>query len=118
MPTIGYSVEKFLVSRYQSESHLCSIHCTIHSFVHCRISFTVFDMSGQGRYRNLWEQYYPETEAVIFVIDSSEKLRLEVAREELHALLENKGKDIIIIIITVTALTYCYVLIHVLLHTY
>lgn len=77
-------------------------------------------MSGQGRYRNLWEQYYPETEAVIFVIDSSEKLRLEVAREELHALLENKGKDIIIIIIiiTVTALTYCYVLIHVLLHTY
>ncbi|XP_003386141.1 PREDICTED: ADP-ribosylation factor-like protein 6 [Amphimedon queenslandica] len=68
VPTIGYSVEKFLISR---------------------ISFTVFDMSGQGRYRNLWEQYYPETEAVIFVIDSSERLRLEVAREELHALLEH-----------------------------
>lgn len=50
-------------------------------------------MSGQGRYRNLWEQYYPETEAVIFVIDSSEKLRLEVAREELHALLEHPGKE-------------------------
>lgn len=22
------------------------------------LSFTVFDMSGQGRYRNLWEHYY------------------------------------------------------------
>ena len=24
----------------------------------CSISFTVWDMSGQGRYRNLWEHYY------------------------------------------------------------
>ena len=24
----------------------------------CSLSFTVFDMSGQGRYRNLWEHYY------------------------------------------------------------
>lgn len=66
-------------------------------------------MSGQGRYRNLWEQYYPETEAVIFVIDSSEKLRLEVAREELHALLENKGKDIIIITVTEHRIDTCIV---------
>lgn len=50
-------------------------------------------MSGQGRYRNLWEQYYHDAEAVIFVIDSSELLRLEVAREELHALLEHPGND-------------------------
>ncbi len=27
-------------------------------FSSCSLSFTVFDMSGQGRYRNLWEHYY------------------------------------------------------------
>jgi ADP-ribosylation factor-like protein 6 len=36
----------------------------------------VFDMSGAGRYRVLWEQYYQEADAVIFVIDSADKLRL------------------------------------------
>jgi ADP-ribosylation factor-like protein 6 len=33
-------------------------------------------MSGAGRYRSLWEQYYPEAQAVIFVLDSADKLRL------------------------------------------
>lgn len=40
------------------------------------LTFTVFDMSGAGRYRTLWEQYYAEAEAIIFVIDSADKLRL------------------------------------------
>ncbi|XP_078068177.1 ADP-ribosylation factor-like protein 6 [Mustelus asterias] len=65
-PTIGFSVEKFYTSR---------------------LSFTVFDMSGQGRYRSLWENYYKETQAIIFVIDCGDKLRLVVAKQELDALL-------------------------------
>ena len=40
------------------------------------IRFTAFDMSGAGRYRVLWEQYYQEAQAVIFVVDSADKLRL------------------------------------------
>ncbi|OCT93881.1 hypothetical protein XELAEV_18011552mg [Xenopus laevis] len=56
------------------------------------LSFTVFDMSGQGRYRNLWEHYYKEGQAIIFVIDSSDKLRMVVAKEELETLLNHAGK--------------------------
>lgn len=45
--------------------------------VPCRgLSFTCFDMSGAGRYRVLWEQYYREAQAAIFVIDSADRLRL------------------------------------------
>lgn len=40
------------------------------------LNFTVFDMSGAGRYRMLWEHYYREAQAVIFVLDSADKLRL------------------------------------------
>ncbi|XP_067156437.1 ADP-ribosylation factor-like protein 6 isoform X2 [Apteryx mantelli] len=68
VPTIGFSIEKFKTSS---------------------LSFTVFDMSGQGRYRNLWEHYYKEGQAVIFVIDSSDKLRMVVAKEELDTLLNH-----------------------------
>uniref|UniRef100_A0AAQ4Q6Q7 ADP-ribosylation factor-like protein 6 n=1 Tax=Gasterosteus aculeatus aculeatus TaxID=481459 RepID=A0AAQ4Q6Q7_GASAC len=58
-------------------------------FYFCSLSFTVFDMSGQGRYRNLWEHYYKEGQAIIFVIDSADKLRMVVAKEELDTLLNH-----------------------------
>lgn len=46
-------------------------------------------MSGQGKYRNLWENYYTDAEAVIFVVDSEDRLRISVARNELEVLLEH-----------------------------
>jgi GTPase SAR1 family protein len=46
-------------------------------------------MSGQGRYRSLWEHYYIEVQAVIFVLDSTDKIRICVAKNELEALLAN-----------------------------
>lgn len=68
VPTVGFAVEKF-----QTKS----------------LGFTVFDMSGQGRYRSLWAQYYHECHGIIFVVDSNDKLRMSVAKEELQLLLEH-----------------------------
>ena len=68
VPTVGFAVEKLALPN---------------------LSFTVFDMSGQGRYRNLWEHYYKDAQAIIFVVDSSDKLRMVVAKEELDLLLQN-----------------------------
>lgn len=49
-------------------------------------------MSGQGRYRNLWEKYYEDVQAIMFVIDSADRLRMCVVQEELTELLEHKGQ--------------------------
>lgn len=68
-PTIGFQVEEFSKEN---------------------IHFTMYDMSGQGRYRSLWEQYYADAEAIIFVIDSTDKFRMVVAKEELQNLLEHE----------------------------
>ncbi|KAL8559203.1 ADP-ribosylation factor-like protein 6 [Nucella lapillus] len=68
VPTVGFNVERFTSKA---------------------LSFTAFDMSGQGRYRNLWEHYYKECHGVIFVIDSSDKLRMVVAKDELELLLHH-----------------------------
>ena len=51
----------------------------------------MFDMSGAGKYRNLWEFYYKSCEAVIFVVDSSDKIRMPVAKDELDNMLQSKG---------------------------
>lgn len=77
-PTVGFNVDEF------SKGSL---------------SFTVFDMSGAGRYRNLWEQHYREAGAIIFVVDSADKLRLCVAKDELDTMLGAKdlrGKPFLI----------------------
>lgn len=55
VPTVGFSQEEFSKGN---------------------ITFTAFDMSGQGRYRNLWEHYYKECQGIIFCIDSTDKIRL------------------------------------------
>lgn len=60
-PTIGFRLERV---RVQS------------------VAMTLIDMSGQGRYRNLWEYYYKECDAIVFVLDSSDRKRLLVAYEE------------------------------------
>ena len=52
------------------------------------------DMSGQGRYRNLWQNYYSNCNGIVFVVDSSDRLRLPVAREELElAMKSNELSD-------------------------
>ena len=49
-PTVGFSVERFSL-------HKCKL--------------TVIDMSGQERYLDLWECYYKECQAVVFVVDAT-----------------------------------------------
>ncbi|KAL3286934.1 hypothetical protein HHI36_001419 [Cryptolaemus montrouzieri] len=68
VPTVGFSVERF-----QSQN----------------LAITAFDMSGHGRYRNLWEHYYKDCHGIIFVIDSSDRLRLVVVKEELDLMLQH-----------------------------
>lgn len=58
-------------------------------FTDRNVGFTAFDMSGQGRYRNLWEHYYKECQGIVFVVDSSDKLRMVVAKDELDMLLQH-----------------------------
>ena len=48
-------------------------------------------MSGQGRYRSLWEHYYSDVQAIIFVLDSTDRLRMCVAKEELEQLLAHEA---------------------------
>lgn len=46
-------------------------------------------MSGHGRYRDMWEHYYKDCHGIIFVIDSSDRLRLVVVKDELDLLLQH-----------------------------
>ena len=48
----------------------------------------VWDLGGQSSIRPYWRCYYPNTHAIVFVVDSADTDRLETARAELMAMLE------------------------------
>ncbi|KAH9403336.1 ADP-ribosylation factor-like protein 6, partial [Tyrophagus putrescentiae] len=84
VPTVGFTVERLngLAARTGGSSAKAGL------------SLTAFDMSGQGRYRNLWEHYYGNVEGIIFVVDSTDALRLVVARDELEMMLKHQQLQI------------------------
>eukprot|EP00347_Sterkiella_histriomuscorum_P019833 403340128 len=60
-------------------------------------NFTVFDLKSHNtRHRSLMETFYQEANAIVFVIDASDRLRMQVVKNELEMLLDHqdfKGKD-------------------------
>lgn len=55
MPTIGFNVEEV---NYKN------------------LKFTIWDIGGQTVLRNMWHYYYEGGDAVIYVLDSSDKERI------------------------------------------
>jgi ADP-ribosylation factor-like protein 1 len=47
----------------------------------------VWDLGGQSSIRPFWRCYYPNTDAIVFVVDSTDVERLPVAKAALHGLL-------------------------------
>eukprot|EP00842_Homolaphlyctis_polyrhiza_P003546 jgi/Hompol1/4192/HPOL_006975-RA len=64
-----------------------TIGFTVESFTQHKISFTVFDMSGQGKFRDLWATYFECSDAIVFVVDASDRDRIFVVREEVERML-------------------------------
>ena len=50
-------------------------------------SFTVLDVCGQGDARHLWRYYCQNTQALIFIVDSHDRKRIDEACEELDKML-------------------------------
>nr|QXF29080.1 Arf1a [Paratrimastix pyriformis] len=75
IPTIGFNMEEVEVRN---------------------IKFVVWDVGGQKKIRHLWHHYFQNSHAVIYVIDSADRARIncpnmdcgDCAKEELHYLLQ------------------------------
>jgi ADP-ribosylation factor-like protein 1 len=57
---------------------------------HKNVKFQVWDLAGQKGIRPYWRSYYPDTKAVVFVIDATDREKLATAKEELLLILEEE----------------------------
>ncbi|KAL4659282.1 ADP-ribosylation factor-like protein 5B [Arapaima gigas] len=68
-PTIGSNVEEITVQKTR---------------------FLMWDIGGQESLRTSWNSYYCNTEIVILVVDSTDRERLTLSKEELHRMLAHE----------------------------
>ncbi|KAK3512549.1 hypothetical protein QTP70_015623, partial [Hemibagrus guttatus] len=79
IPTIGFNVETV---EYKN------------------ISFTVWDVGGQNVIRPLWRHYYQNTTGLIFVVDSSDRERIQEAALELQMMIEEDAlRDAVVLVL-------------------
>eukprot|EP01065_Artemidia_motanka_P008566 TRINITY_DN1431_c0_g1_i2.p2 TRINITY_DN1431_c0_g1~~TRINITY_DN1431_c0_g1_i2.p2 ORF type:complete len:183 (+),score=90.47 TRINITY_DN1431_c0_g1_i2:131-679(+) len=53
------------------------------------INFTMWDVGGQDKLRPLWRHYFEGSDGVIFVVDSNDRDRVSMAKEELQKLMSD-----------------------------
>ena len=67
IPTIGFNVEQVTYKN---------------------LKFQVWDLGGQTSIRPYWRCYYSNTDAVIYVVDSADRDRIGISKQELVSMLE------------------------------
>lgn len=78
VPTIGFNVETV---EYKN------------------INFSVWDVGGQDKIRQLWRHYFQNTQGLIFVVDSNDRERVSEAKDELMRMLsEDELRDAVLLI--------------------
>ena len=66
IPTIGFNVETIKFNK---------------------LTLNLWDIGGQKKIRDLWAHYYPGTNGIIFLVDSSDRARIGLVKEELNKML-------------------------------
>ncbi|KAL3316645.1 ADP-ribosylation factor, Arf Arf6, partial [Cichlidogyrus casuarinus] len=78
IPTVGFNVE---------------------TVTYKKVRFNVWDVGGQEKIRPLWRHYYTGTQGLIFVVDSTDRLRMADARVELHKIANDREMSDAIILV-------------------
>lgn len=77
-PTFGFEIKTILKSVPNSDNPI-------------RLNF--WDIGGQKSIRPFWRNYYEETDAIVWVIDSADSDRLGACKEELESVLNADVRD-------------------------
>eukprot|EP01083_Nonionella_stella_P042526 114840_1 len=67
-----------------------TIGSNVEEVVHNNIKFQVWDLGGQESLRRAWSTYFLHTHAVIFVVDSTDRERIHIVKDELFEMMKHE----------------------------
>jgi len=59
----------------------------IKTFAHGKYTLNIWDVGGQRTLRPYWRNYFEQTDALVWVVDSGDRARMQDCKQELHSLL-------------------------------
>ncbi|TFL06974.1 GTP-binding protein [Pterulicium gracile] len=60
----------------------------INTLIHLNYTLHIWDVGGQRTIRPYWRNYFEQTDALVWVVDSSDRMRTGDCERELHSLLK------------------------------
>ena len=69
-------------------------------FTYKDVAFGLWDLGGQNVYRSLWKYHLSGAKGLLFVLDSTDRLRIHEAKQELFDLLaEDKLREALLVVL-------------------
>ena len=65
----------------------------------CWSSEDVWDVGGQDKIRKLWHYYFQGTNGLIYVVDSSDRDRIQDAKDELEKMLQEPEMENVVLLV-------------------
>ena len=67
-----------------------TVGSNVEEVMHRNVRFQVWDLGGQDKLRKVWSTYYVGAHAVVLVVDSMDRERLDIVREELATIVAHE----------------------------
>lgn len=74
----------------QSVTTIPTVGFNVETVTYKNVKFSVWDVGGQDKIKPLWRHYFTGTQALIFVVDSSDRERIDEAKKELHMIVNDR----------------------------
>eukprot|EP01132_Coremiostelium_polycephalum_P007463 gene7463-9170_t len=71
-------------------STIATLGYNVETIQHKNLTLTLWDLAGEERIRSLWKPFFNKCSAIIFVVDSSDRLRIQEAATELNKLMKEE----------------------------
>jgi len=83
----------------QSVTTIPTVGFNVETVTYKNVKFNVWDVGGQDKIRPLWRHYYTGTQGLVFVVDSTDRERIDEAKQELHRILSDREmKDCLLLV--------------------